>query len=655
MIRKYILGVFATILALTVLSSAAVAAPNVVVTNNGLALMIGETTVKPGSSVIMQVVPKGEGPLTSDGRINGYVNETIVERNGAYKLLFSLEGMYVSGNEYDCHIDIAGKEYFLVPLTEGSLIEVATKDFDRDTKTITITGSLWDMDAYGINLTLKIDGYEKTVKSTDDGKFTIEFTLDEAGITTYGMKSFVIAYANDESSYCEDNIEIVTAEPVLKLIRDNSSDSAKLEEILTNATNLNTLGFDESVLYGDCELSELAGTTFFDKLSKTVIKADKVSDLEKSIKDTYALFEMERNPSDRNLRRCIQLFGLDSNSPITAIYDNFNVDTEPAYLFALWGGSSFTDIPSARAFYEDAVLRTKLNTAEAWSDLMLFANSNNTLLGVDEQTEATFWQKLITKAPFASISDFKTKYNEALNTNDTPSGGGGGSSGGGGGGGGGAKPNTTKPDSTKPEDKPNEKPEESETQKPQGTETNTVFSDISTDHWASEPITKLYEMGIISGKGEGEFAPNDLVTRAEVAKLMCASANIDKSEAIDGKFVDVDGSHWAIGYIEAAFESGLINGRGDGNYGPAECTTREDMAVFCFRLLKVLKPEFENEEYASEDLTFADSGEISDYAVSAVAAMSKLGIINGKGENKFDPKAYCTRAEAARIFYGVLQ
>ena len=79
------------------------------------------------------------------------------------------------------------------------------------------------------------------------------------------------------------------------------------------------------------------------------------------------------------------------------------------------------------------------------------------------------------------------------------------------------------------------------------------------------------------------------------------------------------------------------------------------MAVFCYRLLKIINPENNDTAYTKDDLTFADSSEIADYAAEAVAAMVKLGIINGKGDNKFDPKAYCTRAEAAKIFYGVLQ
>lgn len=642
MIRKYIFGVFATLLALTLFSSSVIAAaPEIVVTNTGLALLMGETDVAPGSSVIVQVVPKGEGPLTSDGKINGYVNETVIERDGKYKLLFSLEDIYETGTEYECHVDLASKEHFVVSVIEGSLIEITSKEFDRDTKTITVTGSLWDNSAYGINLTLTIDGFTKTVQSADDGKFTFEFTMTDAGITNYGVYNLVIAYADDSSSYCEETIELVNADSVLANIELYSKNKDELEKILTDSQNLKTLGFDSGVLYGDCDLSELAGSGFFEKLSNTELKTDKVSELKSSIKTAYALYNMEENPSDNNLRRCIELFGLDSDDEITSIYDNFNNDTEPTYLFNIWADTNFTKVTDACAFYKDAVIRTKLNTAEAWSDLMIFVNDNHTLLDVEEQTSADFWQKLIYKSPFASLADFKTKYNQILNSKDDKPSGGGGS----GGGGSSSKPGFSISGTTSPP----------VTQLPQNTETKTVFKDINSNHWAAEAITKLYEMGIISGKGEGEYAPDDLVTRAEVAKLMCTSAKINEEEVTIGTFTDVDSQHWAMGYIEAAFANKIVTGIGNGKYAPEDCTTREDMAVFCYRLLKIINPENYDTVYAKEDLIFSDSNEIADYALEAVAAMSKLGIINGKGNNKFDPKAYCTRAEAAKIFYGVLQ
>ena len=650
--KKYILRVLAAVLALAMFQTVALAAPNVVVTNSGLALLIGETEVRPGSSVIIQIVPEGEEPLTANGKINGYINETVVQQDGTYKLLFPLGDMYEDGNGYDCHIDIAGREYYLVPLVEGSLIEITEKNFDRDTKTITIVGSLWDSSAYGIELTITIGDFEQVVESSEeDGEFVFEFTMEEAEITEYGMCEFVVSYTDDPESYCEDSIELVSAEPILERVRDNSDDAVILEEVLTDTYNLELLGYGSEVVFGDCELPELSGSDFFEKLATTDINADTVSELADSIKIAYALYNMEENPSDRNLRRCIAVFGLEEDDEITTIYNNFDAvededdeaeTTEGDYFFDLWSSKSFTNAEDACDFYKEAVLLTKLNTAEAWSDLKEFVNEYYELLGVDEQSKSSFWKELIEESPFSSTEDFRDEYEDVLDNLDNDNK----PSGGGGGGGGGSKLPTTTPVVIPTTPAP---------QQPQNPVVKPVFSDVGGEHWASEAIAELYEAGIISGKGEGVFAPNDLLTRAEVAKLMCSSANIDKTESVDGSFTDVAGDHWAMGYIEAALNNGLINGKGEGVYGPEDCTTREEMAVFCYRLLKTINPDFEIGEYTREDLGFADSDEVAEYAVEAVAAMTKLGIINGKGDNKFDPKAYCTRAEAAKIFYGVLQ
>ena len=57
----------------------------------------------------------------------------------------------------------------------------------------------------------------------------------------------------------------------------------------------------------------------------------------------------------------------------------------------------------------------------------------------------------------------------------------------------------------------------------------------------------------------------------------------------------------------------------------------------------------------ADELNFNDKDLLSDYAKEAVAKMVKLGILNGKNDGNFAPKDYCTRAEAAKILYGILE
>ena len=59
-------------------------------------------------------------------------------------------------------------------------------------------------------------------------------------------------------------------------------------------------------------------------------------------------------------------------------------------------------------------------------------------------------------------------------------------------------------------------------------------------------------------------------------------------------------------------------------------------------------------EFDSNDLTFDDESEFSDYAKAPVSALKNAGIVNGVGDNKFNPKGNATRAEAAVIIYNML-
>ena len=77
--------------------------------------------------------------------------------------------------------------------------------------------------------------------------------------------------------------------------------------------------------------------------------------------------------------------------------------------------------------------------------------------------------------------------------------------------------------------------------------------------------------------------------------------------------------------------------------------TREDFATIIVRAAEAFGYEFE-----ADDAVFADDAEISGYAKDAIYKLKKAGIISGKGENNFAPKATATRAEAAKIIASVI-
>ncbi len=176
------------------------------------------------------------------------------------------------------------------------------------------------------------------------------------------------------------------------------------------------------------------------------------------------------------------------------------------------------------------------------------------------------------------------------------------------------------------------------------------FIDLNTVEWAYEAIMVLADEGIINGKTATEFYPNDRVTREEFVKMLVCTANLDGRDYSKGYFSDVDENAWYAKYVNIAYENGICNGIGEGKFGTGKRITRQDMAVMVYNFMK-LNDANDNVLHTE----FDDDAQISDYAKTAVASLSEMGIINGVGDNKFAPKDDATRAQAAVIIYAGYQ
>ncbi len=166
------------------------------------------------------------------------------------------------------------------------------------------------------------------------------------------------------------------------------------------------------------------------------------------------------------------------------------------------------------------------------------------------------------------------------------------------------------------------------------------FSDC--DGWYKPCVTELAYMGIVAGRGNGLFCPNDFVTREEFVKMICAAINLPDADA-QIPFADVDNNAWYCKYIKSAYNYGIVNGQSVDSFGVGKNISRQDAAVICNNILKNMNIDI------SDSKTFADGGSISDYAVQSVKALSSIGIINGDDKGNFNPVSNITRAESAKI------
>ncbi len=163
------------------------------------------------------------------------------------------------------------------------------------------------------------------------------------------------------------------------------------------------------------------------------------------------------------------------------------------------------------------------------------------------------------------------------------------------------------------------------------------------DHWARENIEYLVELGAVMGYPDRTFKPDGDITRAEFVSVLVKALEIESGE--HKQFDDITG-HWAEELIMTAASSSIIEGYGDGIFGPDDEVTREQMAVMIVRALE-LKLEV-------VDTDFADQESISEWAKTAVSVAVEKGIVNGYPDNTFAPQANATRAEAVTMIVNAL-
>jgi hypothetical protein len=170
---------------------------------------------------------------------------------------------------------------------------------------------------------------------------------------------------------------------------------------------------------------------------------------------------------------------------------------------------------------------------------------------------------------------------------------------------------------------------------------SSVFRDIGDAPWAAAAIDNFYKAGIVNGMGGNEFKPNEGVTREQFVKMLVLAFNW--KTAADSNFVDVPANSWSYPFVSAAFQSGVIKGISDSEFGASSLITRQDMAVMISRALGVtgvtvrqgaLEPGYDGvADYALEDVKKLASNGIlypisgSLYAAAGVSRADAVGVL----------------------------
>lgn len=177
------------------------------------------------------------------------------------------------------------------------------------------------------------------------------------------------------------------------------------------------------------------------------------------------------------------------------------------------------------------------------------------------------------------------------------------------------------------------------------------FVDLENVSWAKEAISYLFEKKVVNGYEDNTFRPDSVILREEFAAMLVKAFGIyDKNAQCN--FDDVTEQDWYSKYVASAAMRGIVNGVSDTSFGAGSCITRQDMAVMICRAADSLNIITDK---PSVEVQFEDADRIAGYAVSSVQRLANYGIVNGMGNNKFEPAGNVSRAMAAKVIYEVLQ
>ena len=171
------------------------------------------------------------------------------------------------------------------------------------------------------------------------------------------------------------------------------------------------------------------------------------------------------------------------------------------------------------------------------------------------------------------------------------------------------------------------------------------FKDVLNTAWYSEAVRYTKSYGIMDGTSANTFGPGVKFTRAMVAQVVYAmegKPNVSYAEA----FKDVKANDWFAPAICWASQHDVVSGYTNGNYGPNDNVTREQMIAI---LYKYAAYRGGNVNWRGEIKSFKDMSSISKWAEEPMQWAVGAGLLSGRENGMLDPKGNAVRSEVAQI------
>lgn len=178
--------------------------------------------------------------------------------------------------------------------------------------------------------------------------------------------------------------------------------------------------------------------------------------------------------------------------------------------------------------------------------------------------------------------------------------------------------------------------------------TAATFEDVTADSWFYQPVLDAVEAGIFSGVSSTRFDPLGRMSRAMFVTVLGQLDGVSPADYPgDGGFPDVKAGEWYAPYVVWASRGGIVQGYGDGRFAPDDPITREQMASMLVRWMDAAGIPLDRQSGSRQPV---DLSTVSDWAQEAVLALWNAGLMQGDSAGNVNPGAYATRAEGASFF-----
>lgn len=175
-----------------------------------------------------------------------------------------------------------------------------------------------------------------------------------------------------------------------------------------------------------------------------------------------------------------------------------------------------------------------------------------------------------------------------------------------------------------------------------------TFADAQSG-WYKPAVDFAQASGLMAGVGGDKFAPTLTTTRAMVAQVLYEAEGAPSVEGKTCPLTDVAPGEWYTDAVVWAYNAGVIAGRGDGTFCPDDTITRQEMAVMFYGWLSGGASLIDGEQIKTALAKFDDGADVAAWAQEAVAYCYLANIMVGN-DGRFDPAGSLDRAQLAQVF-----